>query len=231
MEYLSQKEINNKPTQIYKIDDKYVFMSIKNKLYVTKQIYMMHKKNGGILDYLYFKSMVPVIMYSWISKAYIPKGKSTMDVLDYLNKQFIKENYSLYELKVADKIVPLVDTNVYKTRTTMGVCDEDDNVHIYTKKYGDLLASDYGSIDVWTEQTTEFTPANMRYGNKIPIWQKNMNIRNYDRNNEGYHSTRSRASLNNRIAGYGNDFSNLQQQKLDLYTEQTTRSPDRNIQE
>lgn len=220
MEFLSFKEQNNVATKIYEKSSLDVFMSNKNKLLLTKEIYLLHKGNNGILDYLYFKNVVESAMIEWISNMLAMNDCDTrsMDILVFLNKTFIKTHGYLYEYKSRDKIEVLVDTNVYRSEASIGYCDDDDNIQIQQKKYKDLLASEYGSIDVWKEQSVEMTPdSRARYGIKVPFYQRTMQIRHYDRSNEGYSTTADRASLNNFVSGYGSALTAIQNKKDELY--------------
>lgn len=219
--YRSAKEINNVATNIYVKPVKFVFMSISNQICVTKQIYQLHKNNTGTLDYLYFKSLVPLRMSDWLLN-YSGPTESNESIVFYLNKLFIKSCFDLYTYKTTANISAALDTNVYRSEMTMGTCDDNDNVITVTKKYNDLLASDYGSIDVWALQTTEISTANARNKNMIPIYQKSMNVRNYDKSNQGYHATPEHASLNTNLNGYGTDMANLIAKKLALTKKNNT---------
>jgi hypothetical protein len=230
MEFKSRKEIINRPTFIYEKNLYDVFMSGNNQIYITKQIYLLHRSNHGILDYLYFKGIIPYKMQNWISKIRIPNDNHSVDLLYYLNKNFIQTHYNLYEYKSeakseAKNTMPTFDTNVYRSEANIGYCDEDESIsgtnihaHIRPKKYSELLASDYGLIDVWEKQTVEISPESAaRYGVKVPVYQRSMQIRNYDRSNEGYSSTSDRASLNTFVSGYGDAFRSIQNRSDELY--------------
>jgi len=188
-------------------------MSIANQICVTKQIYQLHKNNTGTLDYLYFKSVVPTRMSEWLLN-YNGPLESNESIVFYLNKLFIKSCFELYTYKTDTNIAAALDTNVYRSEMTMGTCDDNDNIITVTKKYNDLLASDYGSIDVWALQTTEVSTANARNKNMVPIYQKSMNVRKYDKDNQGYRSTLEHASLNTNLNGYGTDMASLIAKKL-----------------
>lgn len=227
MEFLSRKEIINKPTAIIDREDRYVFMTTTNQLNITKQIYMLHKKSGGILDYLYFRSIIPTLMDRWITKTYIPENSYNMDTIDYLNKRFVKQHPQLYTFKTCDPIEHVVDNNVYKTRLNLGECDDEFKTRVVSKSHGELLAHDYDSIDVWAEQSTEYTNNDMRYRNTVPLWQKSMNTRHYDKDNQGYRSSKDHSSLHTIVSGYGGAFTDLQNKKIAMYEEATTRGPQR----
>ncbi len=49
----------------------------------------------------------------------------------------------------------------------------------------DMTVDDYRTLDVWRLQETKVWNKNFRYNNRIPPWQRTMNLRHYDRSNEG----------------------------------------------
>jgi hypothetical protein len=237
MNYLSKKERENVPTNIMHKNYKDIFMGVSNQREVVKSIYNIHKFNGGILNYLYFKGIVPHLMYKWVSDFDVNHYQYNADIIEYMNKEFIKQNPSLYELKIKDDSLELrnapyvqtdkkikLDANVYRNTASLGFVDDCGNVQIAEKRFNNLLACDYNLIDVWAPQTTEYTNANMRLGNKIPIWQKSMNIRHYERDANGFRASRNDSSLGVPIRGYGGDFNDMIDQKIKLTNEQNTRS-------
>lgn len=204
---LSVKEINNRPTQICRKDELSMFMSKTNQINVTKQIYLLHKSNHGVLGYLHFKMNVPNRMYFWISNKNLnndPNVDKFIDIVAFLNKMFIKDNSDLYEFKSAEND-DLLDKNVYKSQAMFGLHLDDGSIISYSKDYQNLTAEDIRNLDVWTPQTVEVSNINKRYKNEVPVWQKSMNTRNYSRDNEGLRTTSNRASLNTIISGYGDD--------------------------
>lgn len=199
-----------------------IFMSVNNQICVTKQIYLEHRQNHGKLQYSYFKSIISQKMYNWIQSFNIPNNIDSIGhilYIKYLNKTFIKQHYDLYEFRASDTISndAKLDTNVYRTVTTIGYCDDEDNIITKESKYGNLMAVDYGSIDVWKEQTTEISTDQLNRGSNMVKLQKAMNTRNYDRNNEGYASTPARSSLNNIVSGYGSNMDLISSMKEKLY--------------
>lgn len=214
--YLSQKQISNIATPIYSKSLSSIFISTYNQMSITKQIYTLHKNNYGKLDYLYFKSIVPSLMATWFNK-YDGPIASTGDIILYLNKVFIKDNSILYEYQTTQNIPIAIDSNVYRSSLVIVECDDDDNVVINEKKYSQLLASDYGSIDVWAPQTTEISTTTLRNKNKIPLIQRSMNLRFYDKANEGYSTTIDRASLDTNLSGYSSAMTDLIKKKEALY--------------
>lgn len=220
--YLSKKEINNAATNIFGKPFKIVFMSINNQIYVTKNIYLLHKNNSGTLDYLYFRSIVPHRMSNWIEN-YSGPTESNENIVDFLNKIFIRKCSDLFEYQTTQNIdVSALDSNVYRAELTLGTCDGDDNIVTTTKKYNNLMAADYQNIDVWAEQTTEVSFDRNKYRNQVPVWQKSMNKRFYDKSNQGYHNTANGASLDTPVNGYGNAMDALIQKKEELLKKNNT---------
>jgi len=225
--YLSKKELMNKATIIYEKNIYDQFLTNNNLTVLAKSIYLLHKSNHGLLGYLYFKTVLPNKMYNWIYSVKIPMQSNTMDMITYLNKLFIKHSNELYDYKSNENVDLLVDTNVYRSEVTLGIgsLEDDSNIQITSKKYKDLLASDYGQIDVWAEQSVEVTPTNNRRDNRIPVWQRSMQKRHYDRSNEGYHEIDPmRSSLNVNTSGYGSEFQKIINAKDALYAKNNSIS-------
>ncbi len=213
MPYLSIKEANNQPTIIYRKSNLFSFMNLANQRLLTKKVYFLHKSNNGKNTYLYFKSIVPRRMKEWANEknintySEIVLGES--DVLDYLNKKFISDNHNLYSC--FDQNYRPLESNSYKSKVTLTFSSLDGDQHAAIEKDPrELLAHDYGNLDVWAKQTTEITASQQRQWNKIPFWQRTMNNRHYDRSNQGFHhADPARASLNASQYGYGDEISKL----------------------
>jgi hypothetical protein len=231
MEFLSHKDKMNVATPIIEKCSSDLFMTMSNQILLSKRIYQLHRNNHGILGYLYFKKIVPIKMQQWITTFNIPKKSTSTDILYFLNEIFIKKSQNLYEFKTRDNIKPVIDTNVYKSQISLSRCnnnsdsdndnDNDDNANdkivTVTKMSNELLASDYGLIDVWKDQSVIATSSNFRYNNEIPFWQKTMNIRHYDRANMGFHANVERSSINTNIYGYGDAQKELIKKKEKQY--------------
>lgn len=199
---LSKKEIINEPTTIYRKENTASFMSLSNQRFLTKKIYLLHRSNNGILGYLHFKESVPLRMRNWVQKQDANQYKQvingSIDILTYLNKIFVHDNYDLYSIKYSNTV-----------DVSYSIGDNAQDIVILKKKPEEIMACDYANMDVWTEQTTEATN-NVRYNNKIPHWQRTMNIRHYDRNNQGFqHADSNRASLDTPVHGYGDEMKKL----------------------
>ncbi len=206
---VSKKEIMNKPTILYRKDNSVSFMNLSNQRLLTKKIYIMHKNNNGLLQYLYFKEIVPVRMQEWINKKNINSLKTlrsgSLDMIDYLNKLFINDNNDLYALTGYE--YQHMDSNVYRTKLSI---QHEHDAPVVQKCPKEMLLDDIRNMDVWAKQTIEVSNKNKRYNNAIVPWQASMHKRNYDLSNQGYkHADPNRASLENSIYGYGDDIKRL----------------------
>lgn len=71
------------------------------------------------------------------------------------------------------------------------------------KKYSELTAADIPTVNVWAPQEVRRVDSQFRYGNSIPVWQRSMHARHYDRGNEGLrHDDSARSSLETPVYGY-----------------------------
>lgn len=209
---LSIKEYKNIATPITQLGDKAAFMGIQNQMLVTKHLYQMHRHNHGQLGYLYFKSAVPRRMREWISAYCVPLNDNNVDMIAYLDKTFIRSCYEMYTYKSMDVgFAEPIDTNVHRSTVTFGTTtnDSDTDFIISTKKYGEMMPEDYGQIDVWQPISVEITTEQATRKNVNNIWQRNMNHRHYDTDNQGYATSAKRASLDSNIYGYGNAMQEL----------------------
>jgi len=233
---LSEKSIKNKPTLLRRVSNVKTFLSNSNKKYMIKQLYLRYRENNSYLidtnlqdfkkgSYSYLKSNVPPRMERWIKEKEnngneINKLYHLWDditILDYINKMFIEENCDFYSpVKEECGYLP-VDYNVYKANKTIGYFNEGDETLIKTKPANELLAQDFQNLDVWGYERTYNDHTVYRYNNKIPIWQTSMNIRHYDRSNQGLHSYAPEgASWNNLIYMQGGNLDELFQKKEKL---------------
>jgi predicted unusual protein kinase regulating ubiquinone biosynthesis (AarF/ABC1/UbiB family) len=144
---------------------------------------------------------IPIYMKRWVSSQNLDEYESMLDnwltTLDFINTRFVKDHEFMYSGNSNA-------LNVYRVKDRVS-----DPCGITTlKRYDEMTATDYQTIDVWKHQETVVSNALFRYGNRIPQWQKSMQKRPYDRSNDGYHQANSdRASLENQIHGY--DMSNI----------------------
>ena len=206
---LSRKYKNNVPYKL-KLKSNYAqFMSIGNQLYLSKTIYLMHKNNHGLMKYLYFKEHVPYRMTSWAVQKNINKIQSLnhqdMLNLNYINELFINDNKDMYTMnRGLNEYYHIPNNNVFKLKVNVGhYATDSNNIVGEQKKISELLASDMNGLDLWREDIRKVTRNDNRYGNSIPVWQRSMNIRHYDRSNEGYQAgDPSAASKEMHVRGY-----------------------------
>ena len=192
IKYFLQKKTNNVK-----------FMDIKNVVNLTKKIYKLHRDSHGMMKYTFFKTLVPQRMKQWKNKNNInlfkPLTETNLNTLEYINNKFINDMKDLY-INPENKI----DTNVYRSEITIEkYMDDNNNIVSETKKYEDMLASDIQNIDTGKRSNVYIDNSNYRYSNIIPEWKTSLQVRHYDRRNEGLqHYNKNRASLENQIHGY-----------------------------
>ena len=210
---LSVKDEKNKPQpSTFPSDNISIFLSRKNiynmvyylvSLNISNKTDLVKTQSGDIENQRMEKlkimqEQIPIRMDDWSKKNSINDYEDLYDNifmrLNYLNKQFLLDNGDMFDLIGKESI------NVFQIKSDK-VTDRCGN--IFNKKYDEMLASDYHTLDLHKPLDIFKTDNNFRYGNKIPIWQKSMNTRNYDRCNDGLHTAyASRASLNNQVRGY-----------------------------
>lgn len=92
-------------------------MSPCNINFISKAIYNLHRNNNGPRTYLDFKKVLPDKMRKWsISKNinnYTTNGPEPSIAVDFINREFIKDNFNLYENPQINYQEP--DVNVYKS--------------------------------------------------------------------------------------------------------------------
>jgi hypothetical protein len=210
---ISVKEEVNKPqSNTYPQTNKQIFLSKKNvfsMVYYITSLALKNKTNplddsnkqiDKYLNKLQYK--IPEMMIKWSNEQTINEfadlNNNIIITVQFLNKKFIINHSHLYDRPNKS------DLNVF--HTVGRVTDECNNQ--YKKKYDEMLAPDYSTIDTWQPLNIYTYDKAHRYGNKIPIWQKSMNTRHFDKENDGLQAAYSdRASLNNQIRGY--DMSNI----------------------
>jgi hypothetical protein len=201
---VSVKDEMNKPT--YNALDcrsnSQLFLSDRNIYGMNQYVVKLNIDNMTRANPDKLKKLVPVRMIKWAEKTNINDYEDifndTMATLRYLNEKFLTDNGDLYDIDGCHAL------NVFQN---MGrVTDKCGKPSI--KKYDEMLATDYHTIDLWRPQTTTQENNKFRYDNAIPMWQKSMNRRHYSRANDGLHDAiPERASLDTQLRGY--DMSNI----------------------
>ena len=124
-------------------------------------------------------------------------NKEDLDILTSLrklNKKFITNHACVYDKsnKASMNVFRVMDT------VTVDACGNEE-----TKKYSEMTADDYRNMDVWQNNQEYTYNKRNRYNNAIPMWQKSMNIRHYEKESDGLHTSNSdRASLDSQLRGY-----------------------------
>jgi hypothetical protein len=189
----SNKNILNLPLKIVdEPSNTKLFLSKKNIYYITSHIIGLDL-NGTHAD---LNTRVPKLMIDWASRKklndfeYVYNDKT--EILNAINYEFLQD--PSIKLLYKDRL------NVYRSSVL---------THENIKKpYDKMTAEDYKNIDVWSETETLVKNKDSRYANRIPIWQKSMNTRHYDRDNDGlHHASYERSSLDVFQRGY--DMSNI----------------------
>jgi hypothetical protein len=176
------------------VDIKDLFLSDGNRQLLTHSIFKLNRKLGGTDTIEETRNLVETVLVEftkrtnfdgYLNASFHATGLyDWVEILRALNRDFMKlaHNYLTW-----NAFVP--------TRATIEVGDRGKRVE---KKMSELQAEDYGTIDVWAVQEVSISNDVMRYNNRIPVWQRSMNIRHYDRSNEGLaQRDSSRASLEN----------------------------------
>jgi hypothetical protein len=177
---LSVKDNNNQETILEYKSNRTAFLEETNKKLLSLLFFTMHRENGGLLGSCFFKQLIPTLMIDWAEEENLDLFKSldTQAACRHINAKFVKLYRDIYldpHRGPNNELVP--DVNVFKQKATLakGV----------TKRYIDMTAQDYGSLDVWRAQRVDQWNNNFRYKNKIPMWQKSMARQHYDTSNDG----------------------------------------------
>lgn len=199
----SHKSIRNLPAaeQFDKVNLYDAFHSKYNKDILAKSLYETGCNNGYSAPFQKFQALVPRAMHEFclrtdISEYRVAENGATgqsnwLEELDAINNDFLKYCYNLFKWN---------KFNPYRAYATVG-----DSEHRHQKKYSELLAHDIPTIDVWAVQEVQVKNNNFRYNNQIPIWQKSMNTRHFDRTSEASGLAQrdpNRASLETPVRGY-----------------------------
>jgi hypothetical protein len=198
---ISNKEKMNPPATNYldNLSNIDIFLSKKNIHYMTYYLVSMNKANMTGVNPSDLAPLVPNMMIEWAKKNNIGDSEYIYDnillTLEFLNKKFIINH--AYDKNDKSNI------NVFRGS---GVVTIDSCGNEETKKYSEMTADNYKNIDVWQDRQEYTYDKRNRYGNSIPIWQRSMNIRHYDHESDGLHTSNpDRASLDNQVRGYNMD--------------------------
>ena len=198
---ISIKEEKNPPADndLDNVTHTGIFLSEKNIHYMTYYIVSLNKTTTG-QQLINLAKQIPGLMIQWSKKEDLNNFEYVYNnillTLSFLNKKFLVNHAYLY------RGTENADINVFRTKDV--VTDKCGNEEL--KKYDEMTAAEYSTLDVWRDEQVYTYDKLNRYQNKIPTWQKSMNIRQYDRSNDGLHSAYSdRASLDSQVRGYNMD--------------------------
>lgn len=179
-------EVNVETT--HKPNVRQLFLSKSNIARLTKSIYNHHVNTGGKSTYNTFKQVIPKLAYEFsrsanMSMPYITDKliNNYLQRLKMANSAFVKKYKHMYRyVSKFDRHKPLL--NPFRKKYAIGKSNEWENsVDI---KRGDLLTpSDIRHLDVY--QPYDINTGNTyRYINAIPMHEKSLYRRHYDKNPE-----------------------------------------------
>jgi hypothetical protein len=196
----SVANVPNKPSYV-EVDMDAVFASSGNMLMMSRNVYRVHRNNGGRSKLSKFQQLVPALALKFRKRNNLREYQSVereatgfdnhVDLLKSINTEFMKFCYNSLRWNA---LVP--------SRAWGEVGPTDDRK---MKKYSEMTAADIPTIDVWQEQETSIMNKQFRNNNKIPFWQTSMHTRHFDRGNDGLKHTPDRASLDNPSRGFKMD--------------------------
>jgi hypothetical protein len=205
---ISVKEEKNKPKRnSFPRTNSQIFLSKKNVYGMVYYMTALNLKNrtnplipanNKLNKYLeQLQEKIPSMMLKWANENNINEFEYTSDdiitTLKFINKKFIMNHGCLYDRSNKS------DINVF--HTTGRITDECNNQ--FMKQYDNMFASDHHTVDTWQPLDIFTYDKKNRYSNKIPIWQKSMNTRQYDKSNDGLKTADpDRASLDTQTRGY-----------------------------
>lgn len=199
---ISIKEEMNPPTINYfdTVTNSQLFLSAKNQTHLIQYIISQNIKNQTGNDLTQLEKLIPIMMKEWVAIQNLDDFEYLFDnnllTLAFINNKFLVNNGCVFQREK--------NTNVFHTKAL--VTDPCGNSTM--KKYNEMTADDYKTIDVWKPQQLYTYDKRNRYGNNFEAWRKHALIRHLDRSNDGLHDAiPERASLNNQLHGY--DMSNI----------------------
>jgi hypothetical protein len=205
MNFFSHKEQINVATPIKERPYYDAFMSTCNQIMLCSKIYNLHKENNSTCPYLQFRSIVPNAMNVWaINKNindYTTQGRNTGNILDFINRQFLKENFQFYDNPRAT-FANSPDVNIFKSSRMIGIGGDHGDLMTREVAMKDMLVEDIRNVDVWRPINQYISTDHLRNKNRIPVNQTAMNKRNYDPNPGGYRQNVELSSLENVNSGY-----------------------------
>ena len=197
---ISNKEKINPPDDNYldELSNTDIFLSKKNVHYMTYFLIAMNKRNMTGTKPAELAPLIPSMMIQWANTQNLNDFEYVYnDILlrlSFLNKKFITNHACVYDKsnKASMNVFRVMDT------VTVDACGNEE-----TKKYSEMTADDYRNMDVWQSNQEYTYNKRNRYNNAIPMWQKSMNIRHYEMESDGLHTSNpDRSSLDSQLRGY-----------------------------
>ncbi len=182
-----------------------LFLSESNIRQIAQSLYRISQNNSDGRPIEFFYRITPKMMnlfskqknlYDYqMAEASEGGNINWVETVKAINYDFMKECLNTFHW---NNYNPFRDTYL-----TVG-----DSDNRKKKRACDLMADDYGTIDVYGVTDINRENKHFRYNNTIPFWQRTMNIRHYDRGNEGLrYNDPDEASRDSHIRGY--DMSNI----------------------
>ena len=162
-----------------------LFLSNTNINYLSKKLYEKNLRSGNTLSYNGCYNIVVTLVKTFPDLDKLDTYESLIhnvyEEIDFLNQEFIKKYSKQVEAN-----------NDYKTITP-------------TYKF---TVDDYRNLDPEPQEDKIVNNSMYRYDNTIPLYQRTMNIRHYDRSNDGLVGR----SLMNESSSSGYDMSKITEQ-------------------
>jgi hypothetical protein len=185
------------------LDIKSLFVCKKNQNYITNQLYLKNKRNGGFAVFDLFEELAPRLMTKFLKEydiqpyiddmdtsvnqlgadtfidntghVAISKKRNWLETFRNLNTKFLDWSDQYFK---SNTFVP------YRAKFITGSINEFEN-NVREVMGSNLLADDIKELNVWQQFDINTDKNKFRYQNTIPVWQRSMNIRHVDRSNEG----------------------------------------------
>lgn len=213
--FKSVKNKESKPTFL-EIDIEKVFKSDSNLKMMANSLHKVHRQNGGRSTIQKFLSLTPKLAESFSRRYDINKFEDVTyqatghhnwsELLKTVNNEFMSFCYNKFRWN------SLVPTREWAEVGATGERKQ--------KRFYELTVEDIGTLDYWRKQETQRINKAFRHNNKIPVWQRSMHNRFYDKSNDGLHSNDpDRASLENFVHG-GYDMDRIHE-LIDKWTDQS----------
>lgn len=174
----SVKSINNYPTDDPEVNLTDEFLDALNVIKLTKDIFAVYQYNGGKSTLTKFEKLIPKLMKKFAQEHNLELYQSVEDgttgnhnwpeALNAINYDFTKYVCKFFKW---NKLIPT------RGFVNVGSFGNERKIRSYN-----LQAEDIPTLDVWREQQIVIMNKQFRNNNEIPIWQKSIHTRNYDRN-------------------------------------------------